>query len=138
MSRGAVLHVPSDKGIKTLQRPLQHLYPLEVTSKPVEHSQEQSPTDAPSVDTAEKDSPDHAANTTESEDILPTLTKRSMMNIRLICHEEEGQSRCLWRLARINSLIHWQGWSCPRSSSSCSFRKGYQDTTATITTPLST
>ena len=85
--RGAVLHVPSDKGIKTLQRPLQHLYPLEVTSKPVEHSQEQSPTDAPSVDTAEKDSPDHAANTTESEDILPTLTKRSMMNIRLICHE---------------------------------------------------
>ena len=41
--RGAVLHFPSNKGLKTLQRPLQRLFPLEVTSssKHTEGSQEE-------------------------------------------------------------------------------------------------
>ena len=65
--RGAVLHVPSNKGIKTLQRPLQHFYPLEVPSKFTEHSQEGSPADTPSVDTIRNDSQNDTAGTTDSE-----------------------------------------------------------------------
>ena len=65
--RGTVLHVLSNKGNKTLQRPLQHLYPLEVTSKSTEHSQGGSPADTPSVDTVRNDSPNDTAGTTDSE-----------------------------------------------------------------------
>ena len=81
--RGAVLHIPSNKGIKTLQRPLQHLYPLEVTSKSTEHSQEGSPADTPSVDTVRNDSPNDTAGTTDSENSR-TRPSRTAARDRLV------------------------------------------------------
>ena len=72
--RGAIIHIPSNKGIKTLQHPLQRLYQLELTQKhtqeeSTEHSsraQEESPPDTPNVNAISDDKQDDSSSTTDS------------------------------------------------------------------------
>ena len=95
--RGAVLHVPSSGGNGTLQRPLQHLYPLEVAS----HQMQQEPRRGNRAGTRgiAQRTPEESVSEEEPESVGPESVSEEPESMGPESVSEEGLTRARPRRA---------------------------------------